>query len=140
MKYFFDRICFPGKTGALSPQDGARKLVNSVTQEILRITSHKQYFEGFKNTVDANLGRESVLGFGISQGIGQTVNLASSKLLATEIKKMILAYEPRLLGPQVSCKPWKSFQGALAFEVSGHLQMGDEVIRYNKQISPTGAD
>lgn len=129
MNYFFDRICFPEKTGTQVANLGPRALIESVTKEILRITSQKQYFEGFQRYKPSGA---DVLGFGVSSAIGDTVNSYTARNLATEIKSVLLAFEPRLLKPIVRCRMSESRQGQLVFEISGHLLMDGDAIRYNK--------
>jgi predicted component of type VI protein secretion system len=140
MKFLFDRLCFPRGESALSATEETSSLIKSVSNEIARITSQKQYFEGFSKTLDSEQTPPSVLSFGISRGVGEPLNHDSAKALALEIKKVILANEPRLLAPQVYFKPGKAFGGRLAFEVAGQLRLGDELIRYNKHFAVTGAE
>lgn len=140
MNFLFDRLCFPRSESASSAFEKTSSLIKSVSNEIARITSKKQYFEGFRSSPGVEQTQPSVLSFGISRGIGEPLNHDSAKELALEIKKRILANEPRLLSPQVYCKPVKSFSGRLAFEVEGHLRLDDEIVRYNKNFSVTRAD
>ena len=118
MEFLFDRLCFPLSASTSSALQRTSILIKSVSNEIARITSQKQYFEGFSSSSGGGQTPPSVLSFGISRGIGEPLNHDSAKELALEIKKMILANEPRLLAPQVYCKPVKGFSGRLAFELS----------------------
>lgn len=140
MKFLFDRLCFPRGASAPSALEQTNSLIKSVSNEIARITSQKQYFEGFNNGPDSERTPPSVLNFGISRAVGEPLNHDSAKALVLEIKKVILANEPRLLAPQVYFKSSKAFDGRMAFEVAGQLRLGDTLIRYNKHFAVTGAE
>ena len=140
MTFLFDRLCFPRGGSAPSAIEETNSLIKSVSNEIARITSQKQYFEGFSDGPDSEQTPPSVLSFGIARGVGEPLNHDSAKALALEIKRVILANEPRLLAPQVYFKPSKAFGGSLAFQVAGQLRLGDALVRYNKHLAVTGAE
>jgi len=134
MRYLFDRLCFPDKKE--SGDNGARgaSLVASVTKEIARITSQRQYFDGFKHRGDNSRREATVLEFGISRAIGESVNMESGRQIAREFRRAILAHEPRLLQPQVNFKSAKSQSGVALFDVSGYLDRGDQILDYKSQF------
>ncbi len=134
MRYLFDRLCFPGRKedGDVGVRGDA--LVASVTNEIYRITSQRQYFTGFKQRDENTSLQATVLDFGISRAIGEPVNMESGRRIALEIRQAILAHEPRLLRPQVTFKVAKSQSGTALFDVSGYLDRGDQVLLYKSQF------
>jgi predicted component of type VI protein secretion system len=137
MRYLFDRLCFPGKKEVNEGGVRGDALVASVTREISRITSQRQYFCGFEHR-DASVSREAtVLDFGISRAIGEAVNVESGRQIALEIRHAILTHEPRLLRPQVSFRVAKSQSGVALFDVSGYLDRGDQVLDYKSQFMLT---
>ena len=139
MRFLFDRICLSEKslTDSLSPFRSS--LERSVTQELTRITNQRQYFAGFQYR-KVRISKPDVLAFGISKGIGETYNSQTSKALAIEIKRAILAHEPRLLSPSVSLQSSSKSGGMPEVVISGCLQVDGQVKEYKRHFSSLGRD
>ena len=139
MKYLFDRICTSDDESIDSRGPIESTLAKLVTREISRITNQRQYFQGFGQRAEPAQKDPSVLNFGITRGIGETLSHERCKKMAFEIKRAILAHEPRLRRPTVSFKTGKSFVGITAFEVSGYLEIDQELVDYYGLFSARGA-
>lgn len=139
MDYLFDRLCLHGTSSVsdLGTSNGNGGVEASVTRELERITSQRQYFEGFEYRRDSS-DRANVLSFGISRGIGEVLNASSARSLALEIRRAILAHEPRLLRPTVSVKGGD--KGGRAFEllIRGFLKVDEQMIYYRRRVSTLG--
>ena len=139
MEYLFDRLCL-GSTrsrGESATFGGSGGIEASVTRELERITSQRQYFEGFEYRRDTS-DRENVLGFGISRGIGEVLNAPSARTLALEIRRAILANEPRLLRPTVSVKGSDKGGRAFMLMIRGFLKIDEQMIDYKRHFSTLG--
>ena len=139
MQFLFDRICLSEKSLTDSLSLVRSSLERSVTQELTRITSQRQYFAGFQYR-KVRISKPDVLAFGISKGIGETYNSQTSKALAIEIKRAILAHEPRLLSPSVSLQSSSKSGGMPEVVISGCLQVDGQVKEYQRHFSSLGRD
>ena len=137
MEYLFDRICSPseGSEGSSDPVDGA--LEASVTRELNRIMTQRQYFAGFKYR-GAHVNGHDILDFGITRGVGETYNASRGRALVVEIKRAILAYEPRLLKPLVSLIGDSKGSAMPTIFISGYLRVGGEIAEYRRHFSALG--
>ena len=139
MQYMFDRICSPNEESQGSSGSVGSSLERSVTRELARITSQRQYFAGFEYR-RAKETKPDILAFGITRGIGETFNSQTGKALTFEIKRAILAYEPRLLSPLVSLRTNSKTGGLPEIVISGYLQVDGQVTEYQRHFSTLGED
>ena len=137
MEYLFDRLSLGGSRSREPSDWVGGSLEAAVTRELGRITSQRQYFEGFEYRRDTS-DKPSVLAFGISRGIGEILNPQSARALAFEVKRAILAHEPRLLRPKVSVKSGGSGGRSLGLLIQGYLKVDDQMIDYRRYFSTLG--
>lgn len=137
MEYLFDRLSSGGAKGDAFPGSAGGAVEAAVTRELERITSQRQYFEGFEYRRDTS-DVPNVLAFGISRGIGEVLLPQAANALAIEIKRSILAHEPRLLRPTVSIRGIEKGGSALVLMIQGYLKVDEQMIHYKRQFSALG--
>ena len=137
MEYLFDRLSLGGARKERVPGSAGGSVEAAVTRELERITSQRQYFEGFKYRRDTS-DSPNVLAFGISRGIGEVLLPQTAKALAVEVKRAILAHEPRLLRPSVSVKGMEKGGSALELLIRGYLKVDEQMIHYKRHFSALG--
>lgn len=140
MEYLFDRLCLATarSSGESATSGGSGGIEASVTRELERITSQRQYFDGFQYRRDTS-DLTNVLTFGISRGIGEVFNGPSARSLALEIRRAILANEPRLLRPMVSVKGRNKGGHVFQLSIRGFLKVDKQMIDYKRHFSMLGA-
>jgi len=136
--FFFDRLCSPGENQGRNLEERKKMLFRSITKEIERITSQRQYFSGFSASQSGEVYKRSVLGFGIKRSIGSTRTVSQNDLVKKEIRSAIISFEPRLLRPQVEFISPDGSSSQMRFSVTGFVALDLELTRYEATFLNSG--
>ena len=138
MAYLFDRLCKPEVLPDRDFESFRKRIFQSITDEIKRITSQRQYFSGFGKLSKLESEMGSVLEFGIGRAIGNTTSVGLIDALRRDIRRSILAFEPRLLKPKVSFIASSTSASHAQFSVSGYVDLKSEFVPYSSRFSASG--
>jgi type VI secretion system lysozyme-like protein len=95
-RFLFDRLCEPLKHMPIDSHNKLLLLRVSIVEALQRLFTHRSFFEGMQST-----GPNSILNFGLKDLMSYSATIEDICVYKTQIRQMILQYEPRLINPDI---------------------------------------